>query len=179
MRWTMRPPVDRQRIQALATALSRATTEPTTLYLTGGATAVLEGWRESTVDVDIRLEPDTDSVMRAISDAKNALDINIELASPPDFVPELDGWRDRSPFVLQAGSVTVRHFDPYSQAFAKIKRGLVQDLADVQAMIATGLVEPARARELFAAAMPRLFRYPTIDPAALQRAIDVALDPHI
>jgi hypothetical protein len=24
------------------------------MYLTGGATAVLEGWRESTVDVDVR-----------------------------------------------------------------------------------------------------------------------------
>lgn len=172
----MRPPVDRERIQALANALARAATEPTTLYLTGGATAVLEGWRASTVDVDLRLEPDTDDVMRAIAGAKNALDINIELASPPDFVPELDGWRDRSPFVLQAGPVTVRHFDPYSQAFAKIKRGLAQDLADVEAMIDAGMVDPARARELFDAAMPRLFRYPAIDPTSLQHAIDAALD---
>lgn len=171
----MRPPVDRQRIQALARALSRAASEPTTLYLTGGATAVLEGWRESTVDVDIRLEPDTDEVMRAIADAKNALDINIELASPPDFVPELDGWRDRSPLVLQEGTVTVRHFDPYSQAFSKIRRGLAQDIADVRAMIDTGMVDPVRARELFEAAMPRLFRYPAIDPESLQRAIDAAL----
>src|ERR1700712_1851960 len=120
----MRPPVDVERIRALATVLARATRTETVLYLTGGATAVIEGWRASTVDVDLRLEPDSDEIMKALVQAKRDLDINIELASPPDFVPELAGWRDRSPFVLREGVVTVRHFDPYSQALAKIKRGL-------------------------------------------------------
>jgi hypothetical protein len=40
------------------------TRRETTIYLTGGATAVIEGWRASTVDVDLRLEPDSDEVLK-------------------------------------------------------------------------------------------------------------------
>ena len=69
--------------------------------------------------------------MRRIATVKGELGVNIELVSPPDFVPELPGWRERSPFVLQQGAITVRHFDPYSQALAKIERGFEQDLLDV------------------------------------------------
>jgi len=98
----MRPPVDAERIEALAELLGRAAQEETTLYLTDGATAVVVGWRPSTADADIRLEPDPDRLMRRVSEAKEELRINIELASPPDFVPELAGWRERSPFVLRA-----------------------------------------------------------------------------
>src|SRR6201999_1643214 len=32
------------------------------VYLTGGATAVLYGWRESTIDVDIKVVPDNDEL---------------------------------------------------------------------------------------------------------------------
>ena len=86
---------------------------------------MLEGWRASTVDVDLRLEPDSDELLRRIATVKDELGVNVELASPPDFIPELPGWRERSPFVFQEGSVVVRHFDPYSQAFrAKIVRAL-------------------------------------------------------
>lgn len=74
----MRPPVDAARVRALARELSNAAREPTTLYLTGGSTAVIEGWRASTVDVDLRLEPDSDALLRRIAEVKNQLDINIE-----------------------------------------------------------------------------------------------------
>lgn len=172
----MQPPVDAASVRALAVVLARSTRVETTLYLTGGATAVLEGWRASTIDIDLRLEPDADAVLRALVEAKQSLGINVELASPPDFVPELEGWRDRSPFVLREGTITVRHFDPYSQALAKISRGHEKDRLDVQAMLDTGLVERERARSLFTTAFARLFRYPTIDEQALQRAIDRALE---
>lgn len=171
----MRPPVDADRVRALARELSHAVRENTTLYLTGGATAVIEGWRASTVDVDLRLEPDSDELLRRIASVKNALDINVELASPPDFVPELPDWRDRSPFVFQEGRLTVRHFDPYSQALAKIERGFEQDLADVQAMIDAELIDRERARALFAEIGPRLFRYPAIDADALRAKVRRAL----
>jgi hypothetical protein len=170
----MRPPVDAERVRALARELSRVARENTTLYLTGGATAVIEGWRASTVDVDLRLEPDSDELLHRIATAKNDLDINIELASPPDFVPELPNWRERSPFVFQEGRVTVRHFDPYSQALSKIERGFEQDLADVRAMVDAGLIKPQRALELFAEVEPQLFRYPAIDPDALRAKVQEA-----
>ena len=107
----MRPPVDEARLREFARELARMTTAETRIYLTGGATAVLEGWRTSTADVDLRIEPERDALLRALPDLKNRLRINLEFASPPDFVPELPGWRERSPLVIREGSIAVCHFD--------------------------------------------------------------------
>ena len=150
----MRPPVDEARLRELARRLGRVASVPTRVYLTGGATAVLEGWRGSTVDVDIRLEPDVDALLRELPALKEDLGVNIELASPPDFIPELPGWRDRSPFVFREGNVDVHHFDFYSQALSKIERGFSQDLDDVQRMLESGLVERGRLLELYGAVEP-------------------------
>ena len=67
----------------------------------GRATAVLYGWRESTIDVDMKMVPDLDRVFRTIPEIKERLQINIELASPDDFIPVREGWEDRSPFIAQ------------------------------------------------------------------------------
>jgi hypothetical protein len=148
---------------------------PATVYLVGGATAVLEGWRPTTVDVDLRIEPELDEVMRALPGLKERLHINIELASPLDFLPEPPGWRDRSPFVAQEGSLTIRHMDPVLQALAKLERGFDQDLADVSAMLARGLVEPDALRASLTAIEPFLYRFPTVDPSALRASVERAL----
>jgi len=171
----MRPPVDEARLRELARRLGRVASVPTRIYLTGGATAVLEGWRGSTVDVDLRLEPDIDSLLREFPALKDDLGVNIELASPPDFIPELPGWRDRSPFVFREGNVDIHHFDFYSQALSKIERGFSQDLDDVQHMMDSGLVEPSRLHELYDTIEPELFRYPAIDPAAFRWKVSAAL----
>lgn len=89
----MRAPVDAERVRALARELGGAAREETTLYLTGGATAVVEGWRFATIDIDIRLEPEQDHLLRRLVEAKHELDINVELVSPSDFIPELPDWR--------------------------------------------------------------------------------------
>lgn len=171
----MRTDADAERVRAVARELGRVAREETTLYLTGGATAVIEGWRPMTKDVDVRLEPDSDELLRRIASVKEELDVNVELASPPDFIPELPGWRERSPFVLQEGRLTVRHFDPYSQALSKIERGFDLDRRDVQTMLERGMVEPDRLRELFAEIEPRLFRYPAIDAEGFREKVEQAL----
>lgn len=171
----MRADADAERVRALARELGRVAREDVTIYLTGGATAVLQGWRRSTVDVDMRVEPDSDNIMRRIATVKNDLDVNVELASPPDFIPELPGWRDRSPVAFREGRVTVRHFDPYSQALAKIERGFDLDRADVRSMIEHGLVDPERLRQLFEEIEPGLFRYPAIDAEAFRSKVERAL----
>jgi hypothetical protein len=171
----VRPPVDEARLRELARRLGRVAHEPTRIYLTGGATAVLEGWRGSTIDVDLRFEPDVDELLRALPALKDSLGVNIELASPPDFIPELPGWRERSPFVFREGNVDVHHFDLYSQALAKIERGFAQDLDDVSTMIERRLVDRKRLRELYDAIEPELYRYPAIDPPAFRRKVDAAL----
>ena len=145
------------------------------MYLTGGSTAVIEGWRESTADVDLRFEPEDDRLLRELPVLKERLGVNIELASPPDFIPELPGWRERSPFLFSEGGVEVHHFDLYSQALSKIERGFDHDLDDVHTMIARGLVEPERLRELYEAIEPELYRYPAIDPVAFRRKVEGAL----
>jgi len=108
----MRPPVDEQRIRELARRLGRVARGRVRIYLTGGATAVLEGWRESTIDVDLRFEPEADELLRELPALKERLGVNIELASPPDFIPELPDWRARSPLVFRDGNVDVSRDDP-------------------------------------------------------------------
>jgi hypothetical protein len=144
------------------------------VYLTGGATAVLVGWRQSTIDVDIRLDPQSDALLRAVQRLKNDLGVNVELASPVDFVPVAEGWEERSPFVTREGQVTFRHFDPYAQALAKLERGHAQDLEDVNALVEKGLVEPARALAYFGEIEALLHRYPAIDPRAFRRRVEAA-----
>ncbi len=171
----MRPAVDESRLRELARRLGRVARTPTRIYLTGGASAVLEGWRGSTADVDLRFEPDFDELLRELPALKEDLGVSIELASPPDFIPELPGWRERSPLVFREGNVAVHHFDFYSQALSKIERGFGQDLDDVKRMIESGLVRPAQLRELYGTIEPELYRYPAIDPPAFRRKVEAAL----
>jgi hypothetical protein len=168
----MRALADADRIRRFMRSLGDAADAPAHVYLTGGATAVLIGWRQSTIDVDIRIEPDRDAIFRAIARLKEDLQINVELASPADFIPVKPGWEDRSPFVATEGPLTFRHFDLYAQALAKTSRGHAQDLADVREMIRRGLVEPARALEYFAEIEPRLYRYPALDAQTFRAAVE-------
>jgi hypothetical protein len=173
----MRDLADAERIHRFLRALGREADADGACYLTGGASAVLIGWRESTIDVDIRLEPETDSLLRAIALLKDRLSINVELASPADFIPVPPGWRDRSVFVRREGGLTFYHFDLYSQALAKLERGHDRDLGDVQAMLERGLVEPQRALALFGESESELFRFPAVDPAAFRRRVEQAFAP--
>lgn len=167
----MRALADRDRLQAFMRRLGAEADADTRVYLTGGASAVVEGWRESTIDVDIKIVPDRDPLLRAIPHLKEALHINVELASPDDFIPVRDGWPDRSPFVAREGRVSFHHFEFAAQALAKIERGHAQDLADVEVMLRRGLVDAAGLREYFDAIEPMLYRYPAIDAASFRQAV--------
>lgn len=153
-------------------ALGRAARSEGRVYLTGGATAVLEGWRESTLDVDLRLEPEVDDLLREIPRLKEQLGVNVELASPADFLPELPGWRERSPFLRREGRLDIHHFDPYSQALSKLERAFDLDIEDVMEMVKRGLVEPGRALELLAAIEPELYRFPAVDPSSFRQRVE-------
>ena len=131
----MRAPVNRERIEKLMDRLGPAASGPMRVYVVGGCSAVLIGWRDATIDVDLALRPSDDVMLRAIPRLKDALDINIELASPADFIPLPGGWEDRSPFIVRRGQVAFHHFDFYSQTLAKLERGHRQDVADVRAML--------------------------------------------
>ncbi len=171
----MRDLADQARVRELLRALGAAARSPCRAFLTGGATAVLLGWRPTTIDVDLKLVPEDDDLLRAIARLKDTLAINVELAAPSDFIPELPGWEDRSLFVRQEGQLAVLHYDPYSQALAKIERGHAQDVADVAEMLRRGLVAPDLLRQLYERIEPQMYRYPALDSAAFRRALDAAL----
>jgi len=168
---------DAGKLRRFLAALAREAHDETAIYLTGGATSVHVGWRESTIDADILIVPERDSLFRALPRLKEELQLNVEIVSPAHFIPELPGWQERSPLVERLGRVSFYHYDPYSQALAKIERGHDKDVADVTEMLGRGLVQPERLRELFESIRPRLHRYPAVDPASFERRLDQALRP--
>jgi hypothetical protein len=158
----------------LLAALDAAAEEEGVCYLVGGATAVLTGWRATTVDVDLKLVPEQDAVLRAIPRLKDELQVNVELASPGDFIPLPEGWQERSPLAERLNQLTFRHFDPYSQALAKLERDHARDRDDVQALVSSGLVDPDRLWDYFREIEPSLYRFPAIDPAAFRARVEQA-----
>jgi Nucleotidyltransferase of unknown function (DUF6036) len=168
----VREAADTEKIERLARELGRVVPRGTRMYLTGGATAVLEGWRESTVDIDVRFEPDSDTALERIRDLKEELGVNVELASPLDFLPALPGWQDRSRFRLRDGNLEVFDFDPYSQALSKLERGFDLDLQDVRSLVDGGQVEPVKLLELLSAIEGDLYRFPAVEPRSLRAAVE-------
>jgi len=166
----MRADATAERIRGLLVELGRRAAPGTSLYLAGGASAVLVGWRDSTHDIDVTIDGDADPVLRAISELKDRLDINVELAGPQDFLPVAD-WRQRSTSVGQYGNLAVYHTDFTLQALAKLQRGFDQDLADVHAMTARGLTSGRELRILLHRIEPDLYRAPTVDADRLRAAV--------
>lgn len=97
-------PLTADRLQAFMKALAAEARTSSRIYLVGGASAVFVGWRESTIDVDLKIIPETDEILRSLPRLKEQLHINIELTSPDDFIPELPGWQERSQFIQQEGN---------------------------------------------------------------------------
>ena len=141
------------------------------IYLTGGATAVLYGWRPMTIDIDIKPDPEPAGLFEAIALLKEELDINVELASPDQFIPAIPGWRERSLYIATHGTIEFFHYDPYGQALAKLQRRHERDLQDVRSSLSHGLIQIDRLRELFHQIEPHLIRYPAISPATFRAAV--------
>ena len=173
----MREVADRARIEAFMAGLASEARQDVRVYLVGGTSAVLLGWRASTVDIDLVMQPESDALLRAIPDLKERLHLNVELASPGQFIPVPDGWEERSRFIRTIGNATFFHYDLYAQALAKVERGHARDLADIRAMLDRGLVEAGRAREYFQRIEPALYRFPAIDPPTFRRAVDAMFPP--
>ena len=142
-----------------------------TIYLTGGATALLRGWRNATIDVDIKPDPEPAGLFEAIASLKDELDINVELASPDHFIPPVPGWRERSVFIARYGMITYCHYDPYGQALSKLQRGHERDLADVRALAREGWIDLDALRMRFDEIEPLLLRYPGVDAREFRESV--------
>ncbi|HYV09733.1 MAG TPA: DUF6036 family nucleotidyltransferase [Pyrinomonadaceae bacterium] len=168
----MREKVSAEAIERFMKALGRSGRTNARIYFVGGVSAVLLGWRESTIDIDLKLVPEANEILKALPDLKERLQINVELASPDDFIPPLPGWEERSGFIAREGGIDFFHYDFYAQALAKIERGHNTDLLDVSQMIDRGLVEPSRLLEYFSRIEDQLYKYPAIDPKSFRHAVE-------
>ena len=174
----MREPLTSARLQTFMRVLATASKAPARVYLVGGASAVLLGWRDSTIDVDLKIIPENDELLRSLPRLKEQLKINIELASPDDFIPALPGWQERSKFIQQEGKLSFYQYDFYAQALAKLERGHDQDLSDLEQMFENKLIDPAKLLELFSLIEGEFHRYPQVDVKSFREAVEQAVKTH-
>jgi len=168
----MRAETTRAKLERFLTVLGERVRGPGVVYLTGGATALLHRWRDMTVDVDLKADPEPAGFFEALAALKDELDINVELASPDQFIPPLPGWRERSRYIAVHGPVQFFHYDLYSQALSKLQRRHERDLRDVRAMVRDGMILRDRLWELFLEIEPSLIRYPGVDAGTFRAAVE-------
>ena len=101
----MRQKVSAERLSRFMSEVGRGAKQSARVYFVGGATAVLLGWRETTIDVDLKIIPQSDEILRKLPRLKEDLQLNIELAAPDDFVPALPGWEERSSYIGREGGI--------------------------------------------------------------------------
>ena len=96
------------------TALARHATADVDVFVVGGTSAVLVGWRATTIDIDLVMRPESDAMLRAMPLLKERLHVNVELASTDLFIPVPPGWEQRSPIITHIGRVRFPAIDPPS-----------------------------------------------------------------
>jgi len=140
------------------------------VYFVGGATAVLQGWRASTIDAD--LYSDKEEIFRDVQGIKERLELNIEFARPEDFVPALAGSTSRHVFIETVGKVSFYHYDPYAQLLSKVIRGFDRDLQDARSFLESGMVDAKRFRALVDAIPEAAYaKYPALSRRAVLEAV--------
>ena len=141
------------------------------VFVQGGGTAVLEGWRESTIDAD--LYADEIRVFGNVQQIKERVGVNIEFVRPEDFVPALPGSEDRHVFIETMGRVSFYHYDPYAQLLSKVVRGFDRDLQDAKRLVDSGMVDLDRFRDLVERLPEAAYaEYPALSADAVHEAID-------
>ncbi len=177
-RWaymSMRQNVDGQGIERFLQELGRMVRTSGRIYLAGGAALVhgqVRGVGASTADIDLKLDvADENEVETAIRQLKTRLGINVELASPADFIPLPAAWERMSRFVGRYGSLDVFYFDYVTLALAKIDRASGRDIMDVELLVRNGLIQQAELEAALNEILPLLGhgRYFNIDPQVFEQ----------
>ena len=156
---SLRQRVDRIRIERFLQRLGERFRQPARLYLVGGTTMVFEELRQQTLDIDVALEVSADAhgaLIQAIRALKDELSVNVEEASPGDFIPLPAGYASRHEYVDRFGQIDVWHFDLYSTALSKVARGRVQDVEDVLALLSAGRLAWDKLNACFRDVLPRM-----------------------
>jgi uncharacterized nucleotidyltransferase DUF6036 len=138
---SMRQHVGRQGIEQFLVEVGRIR-QPGRLYLVGGAALVHAGIRSGqTLDIDIHITVDPTNLTAHIAQLKQQLNMNIEFASPGDFMPLPAQWETRSQFIKRYNQVDAFYFDWYSITLSKAQRANPQDIIDMQLLTQQGFVD--------------------------------------
>jgi hypothetical protein len=165
---SMRPSVDKTAIESFLQQLGRTFRKPGRLYLVGGAALVHAGVRPGfTQDIDIQVSGANEGeLIVAIQRLIQQLQINVEFASPADFIPLPSQWEMHAQYVGRYGVVDVFYFDFYSIALSKIERGNSRDIADVELLVQQGIITLNELDAAYREVLAQLGqgRYPRITP---------------
>lgn len=139
----MRPNVDKQTIESFLQQLGRTFRKPGRLYLVCGAALVHAGVRPGfTQDINIQVGGANESeFIIGIQRLIQQMQINVEFASPQDFIPLPSQWEAHAQFVARYGQIDVFYFDFYSIALSKIERGTTRDIEDVKLLVQQQRIE--------------------------------------
>lgn len=141
------------------------------VFFVGGGTAVLKGWRTSTIDAD--LYADKEAIFHDVQGIKERLNLNIEFARPEDFVPALAGSESRHVFIETVGKVSFYHYDPYAQLLSKVVRGFDRDMQDARNFLESGMADAEQFRALVGAIPETAYtKYPALSRRAVLEAVD-------
>lgn len=168
----MRHVLTRERLRELMGEIARSAPakQAYRVYFVGGGTAVLAGWRTSTIDAD--LHADRDAVFRDIQAIKERLRVNVEFVRPEHFVPALPGSEARHVFIETLGNVSFYHYDPYAQVLSKIVRGFARDVEDARHFLSSGMVDTDRFRALVQGIPESAYaKYPALSRRAVLDAV--------
>jgi hypothetical protein len=180
----VRPPVDRARLRAFLEALGRATRRAARLYLVGGAVVIDLGLRPATLDIDFVAEADDpqalDDLEHAIRRLRDELDINVEPASPADFLPIPRSLLQRSRYIGRFGALSVYYYDIYydipSLVIAKAARALERDLDDVERLVRSGEVEWSEVEETWQTIRASPTGWLRYEPDEVEQRLDMLRD---
>ena len=165
---SMRPNVDRGAIESFLQQLGRTFSKQGRVYLVGGAALVHMGVRPGfTEDIDIEIHAtDEYEMSEAIRRLKDSMKVNVEFASPSDFIPIPTQWEMNAKYVGRYGSIDVFYFDFYSIALSKIERGNTRDVLDVKLLIQQDIIELQELDNAYNEVLPRVGKRPynRLDP---------------
>lgn len=165
---SMRPSVDKTAIESFLQQLGRTFRKPGRLYLVGGAALVHAGVRPGfTQDIDVQVSGTNEGeLIVAIQHLIQQMQVNVEFASPMDFIPLPSQWETHAQYVGRYGGVDVFYFDFYSIALSKIERGNNRDLMDVRLLVHQGIITLQELDVAYSEVLAQLGkgRYPRITP---------------
>jgi hypothetical protein len=118
---------DRPRLTQFLDLLGRRLRRPTRFYLVDGSVLIDLRLRPTTLDIAHAAEADEPIALSELEEAirslRQQLDLNIEPASPADFLPVPASALSQSQFVRQHGPLSVYYYLLPTHVIAKVARG--------------------------------------------------------